>query len=98
MPPLAADGLTNNTSGFSEVAGSILDLYAYIYHYDGRKNVIEKKLPGVGWAYMVYDKADRLILSKDGNQHVKNLPQWTAYKYDKFSRLLFNGVLRNNNN
>jgi RHS repeat-associated protein len=96
LPPLAADALNTNTSGFSESAGSVLDLFAYIYHYDGRKRLVEKKLPGTSWAYMVYDKADRLILSSDGNQYNKNNHQWTVAKYDKFGRLLYTGLIRIN--
>jgi RHS repeat-associated protein len=96
LPPLAADGLSTNTTGFSESAGSVLYLFAYIYHYDGRKRLVEKKLPGTSWTYMVYDMADRLILSSDGNQYIKNNHQWTVSKYDKFGRLLYTGLLRIN--
>ncbi|MET3037843.1 DUF6443 domain-containing protein, partial [Chryseobacterium sp. NRRL B-14859] len=37
----------------------------YQYRYDGRGRLVEKKLPGKDWEYMVYDKADRLIMSQD---------------------------------
>ena len=95
MPPLAADKLSTNLTGFPETAGNTLYLYAYIYHYDGRKNCIEKKLPGCEWVYFVYDKADRLILSQDGNQKLKN--KWKVNKYDKFGRLLYSGIINNTN-
>jgi RHS repeat-associated protein len=93
LPPLAADGLSTNTTGFTETSGTILYLYGYIYHYDGRKRCTEKKMPGAEWEYMVYDKADRLILSQDGNQKLNN--KWTVNKYDKFGRLLYSGILNN---
>jgi len=82
LPPLAADALGTNMSGFDESAGSVPGLYGYIYHYDGQKRCTEKKLPGCDWIYMVYDRADRLILSQDGNQRAKSPVQWTVIKYD----------------
>jgi RHS repeat-associated protein len=91
LPPLAADALGTNTSGFGEGTGTPLDQYGYIYHYDGRKRCTEKKLPGCDWIYMVYDLADRLILSQDGNQRAK--AQWTVNKYDLFGRLLYSGLI-----
>jgi RHS repeat-associated core domain len=90
LPPLAADAI-NSSSDCGETAGTPLDLYGYIYHYDGRKRCIEKKLPGCAWVYMVYDYTDRLILSQDGNQRTKN--QWTVNKYDQFDRLLYSGLI-----
>jgi len=96
LPPLAADAMGTNTNGFDESANSTLGLYGYIYHYDGRKRCTEKKLPGCDWIYMVYDLADRLILSQDGNQRLKT--QWTANSYEIFGRLLYSGVIASSNN
>ena len=90
LPPAASDALGNNSSGFPETKGSTLDLYGYIYKYDGRKRNIVKKLPGCDSICMVYDKADRLIASQDGNQRTKN--QWIINKYDVFGRLLYTGI------
>lgn len=93
LPPLAADNLGSNTSGFAETTGSVLDLYGYIYHYDKRNRCVEKKLPGADVVYMVYDRADRLILVQNGNQRDLSVKQWTVYKYDKFGRLLYSGIV-----
>jgi RHS repeat-associated protein len=44
---------------------------------------------------MVYDLADRLILSQDGNQRAKkqqDKKQWTATKYDDLGRIIFTGT------
>ena len=95
LPPLAADNLNTNLTGFPETAGTPLYLYAYIYHYDGRKRCIEKKLPGTEWISFVYDKADRLIMSQDGNQKIKSM--WKVNKYDKFGRILYSGIINNTN-
>ena len=41
---------------------------------------------------MVYDKADRMVLSQDGNQRAKTTKEWTVTKYDVFGRIIFTGV------
>ncbi|REC41631.1 DUF6443 domain-containing protein [Chryseobacterium pennipullorum] len=62
----------------------------YQYRYDGRNRLVEKKLPGKGWEYMAYDKADRLIMSQDANMRPSG--KWLFTKYDKFSRVVYTGI------
>ncbi|WP_288435436.1 DUF6443 domain-containing protein [uncultured Chryseobacterium sp.] len=71
------------------------DALAYQYRYDGKGRLVEKKLPGKGWEYMVYDKADRMILSQDANQRTSF--SWIIYKYDIFGRPIYTGILKSNN-
>ena len=40
---------------------------------------------------MVYDRADRLVLSQDGNQRAKK--QWLVTKYDIFGRIAYTGMM-----
>jgi hypothetical protein len=40
---------------------------------------------------MIYDKANRLIMSQDGNQ--KSKQQWLVNKYDILGRLLYTSIL-----
>ena len=94
LPPLAADAI-NSTADCGEGTGTPLSLYGYIYHYDYRKRCIEKKLPGCDWIYMVYDRADRLILTQDGNQRANE--QWTVNAYDNLGRLLYTGLTNDGN-
>ncbi|PXX94794.1 hypothetical protein DF185_22895, partial [Marinifilum breve] len=56
----------------------------YVYKYDGRKRMIEKKLPGALPVYMVYDNRDRLVATQDGNQRAQN--KWLVTKYDHLNR------------
>ena len=72
-----------------------LDLYAFQYKYDGRNRCIWKKLPGAGYMEMVYDNADRLVFSQDGNQRALTSGNWTYYKYDGLNRLTDQGVCTN---
>ncbi|MDV7699179.1 RHS repeat-associated core domain-containing protein [Chryseobacterium soli] len=87
VPPLLAK---MQTWGLAEQ-----NALAYEYRYDGRGRLVEKKLPGKGWEYMVYDKADRLILTQDANLRILN--QWLITKYDQFGRVAYTGVLTTNN-
>jgi RHS repeat-associated protein len=88
IPPLASvSGAVDNFT---------LDNLCYQYKYDGRNRLVEKKLPGKGWEYMVYDKADRVIMTQDTN--MKNgaiswgTNLWLFTKYDMFGRVLYTGI------
>ncbi|QIY90537.1 DUF6443 domain-containing protein [Chryseobacterium gallinarum] len=83
LPPLAS------VSG--SVSASTLDDLCYQYRYDGWNRLVEKKLPGKGWEYMVYDKADRLILSQDATLRTQN--KWLVNKYDPLGRVAYTGLL-----
>jgi len=89
LPPIAVERATD-LSDNSEV----MKQYAYVYQYDHRNRCIWKRLPGCDPIYYVYDKADRLIFSQDGEQRVKSPKQWTFNKYDAFGRLVVSGIYR----
>ncbi len=79
IPPMSAD--TPNED------------YCYYYKYDERNRMVEKKIPGADWIYMVYNKKDLLILTQDGNLREKN--EWLATIYDVFSRPIKTGIYFN---
>ncbi len=60
------------------------DLYAYRYIYDSKNRCTEKQAPGVQTVKYIYDSADRLIFTQDGNQRAMSTPQWTFFLYDKW--------------
>ena len=89
IPPIASD-LTDNGNW-----DDVINKYVYLYKYDSRNRCIAKKLPGCEWTYYVYDKADRLIFTQDGEQRAKQpTPEWTFNKYDAFGRLIISGIYR----
>lgn len=92
LPPLAVDNLITTTIG-TPIADTndYLKKYCYLYKYDERGNCVQKRLPGCEFIYMVYDRADRLVLSQDGNQRLKT--QWTVTKYDALGRVIFTGYI-----
>ena len=64
--------------------------FCYGYHYDSRKRLIEKKVPGKGgWEYTVYNVLDLPILTQDPNQFSKGI--WMATKYDALGRVVMKG-------
>ncbi len=89
LPPLAADALSG--TGSYDDNNDALRKYAYVYKYDERGNQVYKRLPGCEPIHMVYDKANRLVLSQDGNQREQE--QWMVNKYDRLGRLLYSGLL-----
>ena len=89
IPPLAAEAVKNLTAGvFPDLT---LNNLCYQYKYDGRNRLVEKKLPGKDWEYMVYDKADRLIMTRDANLGQQG--KWLITKYDQFGRVAYTGII-----
>ena len=86
LPPLLADHV-EGTHLYDPDNDPVVERYAYCYEYDQRNRCTGKKMPGCGWTYMVYDKADRLVLAQDPNQRARG--KWTSYKYDRFGRLAY---------
>ncbi|GEJ43576.1 cell wall-associated protein [Chryseobacterium sp. ON_d1] len=94
LSPKAVD-LIKNLSPGTQVPDTVLNTLCYQYKYDGKNRLVEKKLPGKDVEYMVYDKADRLILTQDANQRAAF--SWLIYKYDVRGRLIYTGILNSNN-
>ncbi|WP_299260850.1 DUF6443 domain-containing protein [uncultured Aquimarina sp.] len=66
----------------------------YQYTYDYRNRLIEKKIPGKGWEYIIYNKLDQPIMTQDANQKTKN--EWLFTTYDAFGRVIYTGKDKNN--
>ncbi|WMW76928.1 DUF6443 domain-containing protein [Flavobacterium sp. 20NA77.7] len=73
---------------------TILDNLCYQYKYDYRNRLVEKKLPGKQWEYIVYDKLDRVVATGPaynpwgGGDTDKG---WMLTKYDVFNRPVYTG-------
>ena len=96
LSPKATDELASMATALSATNSNSLGRLGYAYQYDDRGNCIWKKLPGCEPIYMVYDQADRLVLSQDGNQRVTvaGKKQWTVTKYDGIGRMVFTGITK----
>ncbi|WP_185269574.1 DUF6443 domain-containing protein [Chryseobacterium bernardetii] len=93
IPPKAAIASTG-----AEIQ-SLLNPLCYQYKYDKFNRLAEKKLPGKGWEYFVYDKQNRQVLGQDANLRtsVNNFgkPGWMFTKYDAFGRVVYSGFFAN---
>lgn len=84
FPPMASNPSTQ------------LNDFCYQYKYDHRNRLIEKKLPGRQWEYMVYDKLDRLIATGPAlSPFDGNTSGWLITKYDIQGRIAYTGWYSN---
>jgi RHS repeat-associated protein len=81
---------TTLTDPTHTVRTEVIEGLCYIYHYDYRNRLVEKKIPGKGWEHIVYDKLDRPILTQDAKLRLDN--NWLFTKYDAFGRVVYTGM------
>jgi len=74
-----------------------LENLGYQYKYDGRNRLVEKKLPGKQWEFIVYDSQDRVIatgpalIPSGGSTATAADKGWLRTYYDAFGRVAFTG-------
>lgn len=95
LSPLASENIVIGDELRSD-AETVLDDLCYLYKYDYRNRLIEKKVPGKGWEYIVYNKLNQPILTQDANQRAKSPKEWVFTKYDAFGRVAYTGIKKSN--
>jgi len=80
------------TAAISQVT---LDNLCYQYQYDSRNRQVQKRIPGKGWEYMVYNVLDQVVATQDAVQLGSN--QWLVTKYDALGRPVISGIWDNGN-
>ncbi len=71
----------------------LLGKLAFEYRYDERGRMVYKKVPGADPVEMVYDRWDRLVMTRDGKQ--KEEGRWSFTKYDALNRPIITGEISN---
>ncbi|PQJ80278.1 DUF6443 domain-containing protein [Polaribacter porphyrae] len=89
--------LPQNLQGYSAAqtqveVSNMLNKLCYQYKYDSRNRLVEKKIPGKDWEYIIYDNLDRPVLTQDANQRSNNKREWLFTKYDKLGRVIYTGI------
>lgn len=87
LPPILSEMMPGNSVWTD--TNTDFGRYAYLYKYDDRNRCIAKKIPGADWIYYVYDKADRLVFTQDGEQRKKS--EWIFTIPDVFGRTVLTG-------
>ena len=64
------------------VSQSELAELCYQYKYDYRNRLVEKKIPGKGWEYIVYNKLDQPSHDPGCKSKLQYRYQWLFTKYD----------------
>ncbi|WP_159439408.1 DUF6443 domain-containing protein [Tenacibaculum agarivorans] len=62
----------------------------YQYRYDYRNRLVQKKIAGKDWEYIIYDLLDRPVLTQDGLQRPNK--KWLFTKYDILGRVIYTGI------
>ena len=76
------------------VSTTELSELGYQYKYDRRNRLVEKKIPGKGWEYIVYNKLDQPVMTQDALLKAQGV--WLFTKYDAFGRVAYTGSIKNN--
>ena len=77
-----------------------LNELSYQYVYDHRNRLVEKKIPGKEWEYIIYNRLDQPIMTQDANMRVAHnttltSDYWLFTKYDAFGRVAYTGKVNN---
>ena len=81
---LAANSSSANPCTFSQTDSTAQE-FCFIYNYNGKSQMTEKRIPGKGFEYMVYDPVGRLVATQDSVLRAQN--RWILTRYDSLSRV-----------
>lgn len=96
IQPRGVEILSQNAWDMNVYSGVVMNEQMFRYEYDQHKRMIRKKIPGKAEVNMVYDAANRMVLTQDGNMRDKH--QWTYITYDELNRTVSSGLLNNDPN
>jgi RHS repeat-associated protein len=68
------------------ISQATIDTRCYQYRYDARNRLTQKRVPGKGWEFVIYNRANKAIATQDSVQRMKATQEWTITKYDAVGR------------
>ncbi len=89
VPPKAVAKINASTTWST----AFRDEWCFVYTYDDRNRLVEKKVPGAGLTYLIYDRLDRVVLVQDAEMRLTN--KWLFVKYDARQRPIMQGTYIN---
>lgn len=63
----------------------------YAYKYDWRNRITDKHSPSLGWAKLIYNRLNQVVLTQDSQEALTNT--WNFIKYDGHGRTVQTGQL-----
>jgi RHS repeat-associated protein len=91
VPPKAMRVL-GTAASLNATSSSVAELI-YVYTYDARGRLVEKKVPGSVPEFYVYDTYDRPVLTQGADARFVN--KWLFTKYDTYGRVVAQGLYTN---
>ncbi len=83
---------STTTTYTSSINNSVIDDLCYQYLYDGKNRLVEKKIPGKQWEYIVYNGQDLPVATGPSKSPWGlNKWGWNITKYDVYSRVIYTG-------
>ncbi|MDB5142980.1 MAG: repeat-associated core protein [Mucilaginibacter sp.] len=87
LPPAA------NGDAATTVSQATLDNLCYQYRYDEKGRQSQKKIPGKGWEYTIYNVIDQPVATQDSLQRAAK--NWVNEKYDAIGRQVMASIWNN---
>ncbi|SHN30205.1 DUF6443 domain-containing protein, partial [Mucilaginibacter sp. OK098] len=79
-----------NPDAAAAISTTTLNNYCYQYMYDGLGRMVQKRIPGKGWDYTVYNNMDQPVATQDSLQRLTK--QWIYTEYDAQGRVAITGT------
>ncbi|TKC54975.1 hypothetical protein FBD94_25625, partial [Pedobacter hiemivivus] len=92
LPPAVNEGTDRLSGALNSFTEEDIEFknFMYGYHYDDRNRLVEKKIPGKDWEFIVYNALDQVILTQDWKQRMAG--KWLSTKYDALGRVILTGL------
>ncbi|HJP63611.1 MAG TPA: RHS repeat-associated core domain-containing protein, partial [Mucilaginibacter sp.] len=88
LPPMA-----NGDAG-TTISSPTLNNLCYQYRYDQRNRLTQKKIPGKGWEFVIYNTLDQVVMTQDANQRNQAPQTWAVTKYDALGRVIITALYK----